>query len=181
MEVRFQLSPNGIYYLDAADRENIVLILNTVSENREGFTSREYKRAWEARRAMHLLGFLSEWDFENMVRSNIIINCPVTISNVKNAKLIFCPDITSLKGKSVRQKPARVVTDYVGIPREILKSRKELEVWTEIMFINKLPFLVRIIQGMNFTMIEYLSSKNDISLVTSIDKIVSYYKSQSLQ
>ena len=40
-EVRFQLSPNGIYYFDATDRENIVLLLNTVSENREGFTHRE--------------------------------------------------------------------------------------------------------------------------------------------
>ena len=32
--VRFQLSPNGLYYFYAADRENIVLLLNTVSENR---------------------------------------------------------------------------------------------------------------------------------------------------
>ena len=58
-----------------------------------------------------------ERDFENMLRSNMIINCPVTFSNVKNAKLIFGPDITSLKGKSVRHKPASIVTDYVEIPR----------------------------------------------------------------
>ena len=57
-EVRFQLSPNGIYYFDATDRENIVLLLNTVSENREGFTHREYEGDREARRAMHPLGFL---------------------------------------------------------------------------------------------------------------------------
>ena len=44
----------------------------------------------------------------------------------------------------MRRKPASVVTDYVEIPREILKSRKELEVSTDIMFINKLPFLVSI-------------------------------------
>ena len=40
-EVKFQLSPNGLYYFDAADRENGVLLLKTVSENREGFTRRE--------------------------------------------------------------------------------------------------------------------------------------------
>ena len=33
--VRFQLSPNGLYYFDAADRENIVLLINTVSENQD--------------------------------------------------------------------------------------------------------------------------------------------------
>ena len=87
---------------------------------------------------------------------------------------------TSLKGKSARRKPASVVTEYIEIPREILKSRKELEVLTDIMFINKLPFLVSIIQRLKFTTIEYLSSKNEIVLVTSINKIVSYYISHSL-
>ena len=75
---------------------------------------------------MYLLVLPSERDFENMVRSNMIVNYPVTFSDIKNSKLIFGPDITSLKGKSVRKKPASVVTDYVEIPREILKSRKEL-------------------------------------------------------
>ena len=60
---------------------------------------------------MHLIGFSSKRDFENMVRSNTIVNCPVTFDDVKNAKLIFGPDITSLKGKSVRGKPASVVKD----------------------------------------------------------------------
>ena len=62
-EVEFQLSPNGLYYSDAADRENGVLLLNTVSENREGFTWREYEGAREARRAMHLMGFPSNMYF----------------------------------------------------------------------------------------------------------------------
>ena len=77
---------------------------------------------------MHLPGFPLERYFDNMVRSNMIVNFPVTFSDVKNAKLVFGPDITSLKGKSVMCNPASVVTDYVEIPREILKSRKELEV-----------------------------------------------------
>ena len=109
-----------------------------------------------------------------MVRSNMIVNFPVTFEDVKNAKLIFGPDITSLKGKSVRRKPSSVVTDYIETPREILESRKELEVSTDIIFINKLPFLVSISRGLNFTTIEYFSTKNEIALVTPINKIVSY-------
>ena len=93
-EVRFQLIPDGLYYFDAADRENIILLIKTVSENREGFTLWEYKGPQEARRVMHLLGLLSEQDFDNMVCSNIIVNCPVTFDGVINAKLIFGPDIT---------------------------------------------------------------------------------------
>ena len=102
---------------------------------------------------MHLLGFPSESDFDNMVRLNMIVNCPVTFSDVKNVKLIFGPDITSLKGKSVRRKPASAVTDYVEIPRETLESCKELEVSMEVMFINKIPFLVNISRRLKFTTI----------------------------
>ena len=62
-EAIFQLSPNGIYYFDATESENIVLLINVVSENQEGFTRREYEEAREVRRVMHLLGFPSERDF----------------------------------------------------------------------------------------------------------------------
>ena len=73
----------------------------------------------------------------------------------------------------MRCKPASVVTDYVEIPMEILESYKELEVSTDIMFINKLPFLLSISQRLEFTMIEFLSRKNKIALVNYINKIVS--------
>ena len=66
---------------------------------------------------IHLLRILLERDFGNMASSNMIINCPVTFEYVKYAKLIFGPDVTSLKGESVRHKPASNVTDYVEIPR----------------------------------------------------------------
>ena len=46
-ELIFQLSPNRLYYFDASDRENSLMLLNTVSENREGFTQRDFKGGLE--------------------------------------------------------------------------------------------------------------------------------------
>ena len=48
---------------------------------------------------MILMGFLSEQDFETMVCSNTIAKFPVTFDDVKNAKLIFVPDIPFVKTK----------------------------------------------------------------------------------
>ena len=76
----------------------------------------------------------------------------------------------------MRRKPASVVMDYVEILREIHESSKELEVSRDIMFIKKLLFLARISRWIKFTTIECLSSNNEITLVTSINKIVSYYR-----
>ena len=152
-EVRFQWIPNRLYYLNSVDIESSVLILNTVSENREGFMRGEYEGAREACREMHLLGFPSEQDFGNMVHSNMIVNCPVTFDDIKNAKLIFGPYVTSLKGKSVRRKPDSIVMDYAEIPREIIESCKELEVLTDIIFVKKLLFLSIISRVLKFTTI----------------------------
>ena len=66
-EARFQLIPSGLYYLDAADKERSALLLITVPDNHKYFMRSEYEEAREARRAIHLLGFLSERDFENIV------------------------------------------------------------------------------------------------------------------
>ena len=48
------------------------------------------------------------------------------------------------------------------------------------MLITKLPFLVRISRRLNFTTIEYLSSKSEIAIVTYINKTVSCYRSHGL-
>jgi hypothetical protein len=53
-------------------------MVNTIKENREGFTNREFEKAKEARRALDLVGYPSPKDFMNMVRSNMIKNCPVS-------------------------------------------------------------------------------------------------------
>ena len=66
-ELRFQLSSNGLYYFDAADRGDRVLVINMVLENQEDFTQKEYKGSRKARQAMHKLGLPSEQEFEKMV------------------------------------------------------------------------------------------------------------------
>ena len=73
--------------------------MNTVDENRKSFMDREVKGARGSRRALRVLGFSSERDFENMVRLNMIVNCPVTHCDIVNAKNIFGSDVNSIKGK----------------------------------------------------------------------------------
>ena len=96
-EVRFQISPNRLYYFDATDCEKNVLLLNTVTENWEGFTWCEYKGSREAQWAIHLLRLLYKRYLGNMVCSNIIVNFPVTFQDVKNTKLIFGPYVNFVK------------------------------------------------------------------------------------
>ena len=131
-EILFKLIPNGLYYFDSTDQENNLFLLSTVVENCEGFTRQEYEVDQEVRREMHLLVLPTKRDLGDMVYSNMIVNCPVTFQDLKNAKIIFGPHAISLKGKVARRKPASSVTDYVEILQEILESHKEFEVLTGV-------------------------------------------------
>jgi hypothetical protein len=44
---------------------------------------------------------------------NAIKNNPVTTKDIEIAEKIFGPDISSLKGKTTRQKPIPVIEDYI--------------------------------------------------------------------
>ena len=70
----------------------------------------------------------------------------------------------------MRRNTAIVITDYVDIHGEILEPYKDLEVLTDIMSVNKLPFLLSITRGTKLTTVEFISSKNDVALVTPINK-----------
>jgi hypothetical protein len=99
-------------------------MVNTVAENREGFTQREYDDAKAARRGLVMVGYSSPKDFKNMFRSNMIKNCPITPANIAAANKIFGPDVASLKGKTTRTTPKPVLIDYVKIPKEIIDINK---------------------------------------------------------
>jgi hypothetical protein len=148
-KVIFKQSPSGLYYHDIADRA--IVMVNTVKENREGYTQREYDDAKEARRALALVGYPSPKDFKNMVRANMIRNCPVTPSSISAAHKIFGPNIASLKGKTTRRTPQPVLTNYVQIPKEMLELNKDVTLAVDVMFVDGIPFAVSLSRKIKFT------------------------------
>ena len=75
---------------------------------------REVLEAKEARCVMGIIGNPSKRDFKGMVSGNMIRNCPVTTDAITNASAIFCPDLASVRGKTVRRMPEQVVGDYLS-------------------------------------------------------------------
>ena len=76
--------------------------VQTVRGNYEGYTKQKLLHAKEARRAQVLLGNPSKKDYRGMVSSNMIENCPISTSDVSNARAIFGPDLPSVRGKTVQ-------------------------------------------------------------------------------
>ena len=83
-------------------------------------------------------------------------NCPITIINIRNAKKTFGLNIGSLCRWTLQHRPDPVVLEYIAIPPEILDQNINLDITVDLMFVNKIPFLVTLVKWVKFATIENL-------------------------
>ncbi len=134
--VEFKPTSKGLHALNLKDNPEAAYILvndadlafplshqtpvTTVCNDYDSFTKRQIEQAIAACHLMGMIASPSEQDFQGLVSLNLLKDCPVTNADITNACVIFGPNLANIRGKTVRQKPERVRTDYVDIPRAIL-------------------------------------------------------------
>ena len=84
-------------------------LIQTVQENKEGYRKRQIKDAQEARDLYAKVGYPSHRDFQKLISENMILNCPVIVEDVIPADTFYGRDIHSLKGKTTRTWPTRLI------------------------------------------------------------------------
>ena len=104
----FIQSGSGLHYLDTTLQStckmtDTALVVNTVRENKKNFTNNDYLSALRARELQVTMGWPSTATFVEALKSNRLLNCPVTPGDVEVAEQIFGPDIGSLKVKQRKE------------------------------------------------------------------------------
>jgi hypothetical protein len=165
-KVVFKQSASGLYYHGTMNRT--LVMVNTVGGTREGYTNRAYSAANQVRNAMWMVGYPSEKDFKNIVSSNMIRNCPMAPEDISAANIIFSPNVTSLKGKTVRATQKPVLTEYVEVPKEIVDLNKEVTIMSDVMFVAGLGFMITSSRKIKFTNTEYVVKRSKANLINSL-------------
>ena len=125
--------------------------IQTVCKNMEGFSRKEVKGATLAPIAQLKVAHPPDSKFKLMVSSPSFKNCSVTVNRVTNAHAFFGPDLPDLAGRSTRQKPQRVVPDYMGIPRGLYERHKYVTLTVDVMFVKGIAFFVSLSRGLECT------------------------------
>ena len=99
------------------------------------------------------------------------MNFPITVDDINRAEKIYGPNITALKGKTVRSKPEVVKTDYVNVPRSILENNSTTALAADISVVNKIPFFALISRNVKFTTAEFLHRRYMDTAVSCIKNI----------
>jgi hypothetical protein len=137
--MEFKMHKSGLHFYDPR-KEHHITFVNTVSENKTGFTKWQIKCAEIAQNLYKALSYSSMKAFKLLIRRNQIKECPVMIKDIDVATKIWSKNIATLKGKTTQSKTSPVARDYVKVPKGLFKIHKEVFLTTDIFFVNKILF-----------------------------------------
>jgi hypothetical protein len=77
---KFECNPKGQYTYKVSDAylKKQSHLINTVKENRVGYTQRQFEQAKRAQELYHIVGTPTIEPFKTLIKMNAIKNCPVT-------------------------------------------------------------------------------------------------------
>ena len=141
--VEFKPTSKGLHALNLKDNPEAAFLLvndadiqmqhvdhnqmhvNTIRNNFDGFSRKQVEGATAARRLTGMVATQSPRDFEGMIRLNTMLkDIPITNDDIKNAHTIFGTDLATIRGKTVRCRPKRIIMDDVNIPRLLVDANQ---------------------------------------------------------
>ena len=140
-------------------------LIHTVQENEEGYSRIQIKDAQNARDLYAKVDYPSPRDFQKLISENMILNCPMIVEDVIRAGKFYFRDIHSIKSKTTRTQPTRLVTDYVKIPPSVLENNKHVTLSIDIIYVNRIPFVTTISRNIKFTTVKAIQNRTKAQLV----------------
>jgi hypothetical protein len=145
------------------------------------YTNRNYSMAELARQIQKRIGRPSTKTFLKIVENKLLPNCPITRDDILAAEHIFGPDVGSLKGKTVHRAPERVRGNLNNLPPVLMSRYRDVTLGGNIMFVNKIPFLMTISQNIRFGTSESLANQTSKTIMTSIKRIKQIYSQRGFR
>ena len=67
--------------------------------------------------------------------------CPVSVTDINSARIIFGPNVSGLRGRTTRDNAiVRVKEQRVAIPGDFYKMHKMVTLTADVMFVSGIPF-----------------------------------------
>jgi hypothetical protein len=169
----------GLHYCETAQHESV--LVNTVAEKKSHYTVRAYKQAMVARRIQDTIGRPWTRDYVKIVEGGSLRNCPIIRADIAAAEDILGPNLGSLKGKTVRRKGAHVPSLVADVPYQIIKMYRNVTLCFDIMFVNKIAFLVTVSRHIRFGTTERLLSRQAGVVAKALISVIYFYRQRGFR
>lgn len=142
----------------------------TVEDKLKQYSRREIKKAEMARELQRKFYFLADGSLEDLLRRGKITNTEVTAKDVARARDIWGVSIGGLKGRSTASKGQAV---SLG---EKLRTKQQFEqvLHADLMYVNGIPYLISVLDPLEYVQITRLKSKDDWTLWRAMEAHVKF-------
>ena len=179
----------GLYLFDKKDfvrgQKTSGYSFLTLAERTKGqFTKEEIDRAEKAIVLHKNLGYPSYQEFFRLVQKRYVIDCPITVDDIKLAIHIYGPSNAMKKGKTTSKRSSRTnIEDQIKLPISIKERNKNVTLGLDFMYVNGIMFLHSISRKFKFRTVEVFYGKRKLKAaetLVSINKIINVYKARGL-
>ena len=178
--MRFEYFPGasgsgGLHLLQMKSNKEVGLV-NTVQENMNQFSKRQIRNAKVAQELVAKVGYPSDKDLKSILKLGLLHNCPVSPNDLDNAVSIYGLSIPSMKGNTTQKTPDPVRTSMIPVPPELKLIHKDVVLGIDIMFVNRIPFLVLTAETIGFNTVDHLGKRMTATVSKAVHNIISLYK-----
>jgi hypothetical protein len=178
----FRESERGLFYLDTSIKKQAeTMLVMTVQDQMAKYSQRDVQRANLARKLQKTIGHPSIKQFMKIVKENQLPNCPIGTDDILVAEDIFGPSVSGLKGKTVRSTPMAVSDTYEPLPPGIVEKYQSVTLAFDLMYVNKVIFLVTFSRHIRFGTAERINSRREEDVTSGLKSIVKLYKSRGFK
>ena len=155
--------------------------VTTVTDKRDLYTKRAYQDAVTARQAQNIMMFPGVRQLYKIADQNLLRNSPINRADIRAAEDIFGPNLGALKGKTPARRSTIVSGGRDGVPPDILDRHRDLVVSMDIVFINKIPFLLTPSCNLHFGTVEAIPNRQVRTVLQAIQRMLSIYHARGFR
>ena len=148
---RFGLSDTGLYRSDLADTTGSLLTITTVNNHKMKYSALDVRRADAARKLQATIGHPTTKQFIRIIETNLLEGCGTSRKDVTIAEHIYGPSRSALKGKTTTPTMGHVREEIEPIPDFVTDNYKQVTIGVDIMYVNRIPFVVSLSRHIYFT------------------------------
>ena len=180
--VAFEPARKGLrhHHLTTREPQDNWSMIQTVDKLAGECTRRTVEAAKTARRFQNIIMRPSSRETKE-IATKYVTDCPITSEAVDAADRVFGPNLGSLKGKTVRTKRDHVSHDIGGVPRPILDKHRNIAFAVDIVFVNKIPFLVTRSRVTKFGTIEALPNRQVPTIRDKLRSVCTLHKKRGFR